>query len=38
MIEGDDDMSLTTKEGILKVLNAYNPWWKTGSTNAAFGS
>ena len=28
-------MSLTTKEGILKVLNAYNPWWKTGSTNSA---
>ena len=28
-------MSLTTKEGILKVLNAYNPWWKTGTTNAA---
>ncbi|MBQ1453969.1 MAG: ATP-binding protein, partial [Ruminococcus sp.] len=28
-------MALTTKEGILKVLNAYNPWWKTGATNAA---
>ncbi|MCH5303999.1 MAG: ATP-binding protein [Ruminococcus sp.] len=28
-------MALTTKEGILKVLNAYNPWWKTGTTNAA---
>lgn len=27
-------MALTTKEGILKVLNAYNPWWKTGTTNA----
>lgn len=26
-------MSITTKEGILKVLNAYNPWWKTGTTN-----
>lgn len=26
-------MSITTKEGILKVLNAYNPWWKTGLTN-----
>ncbi|MBQ6336400.1 MAG: ATP-binding protein [Ruminococcus sp.] len=26
-------MAITTKEGILKVLNAYNPWWKTGSTN-----
>ncbi len=28
-------MALTTKESILKVLNAYNPWWKTGSTNPA---
>lgn len=26
-------MAITTKEGILKVLSAYNPWWKTGSTN-----
>ena len=26
-------MSITTKEGVLKVLNAYNPWWKTGTTN-----
>ena len=26
-------MALTTKESILKVLNAYNPWWKTGATN-----
>ena len=25
-------MAITTKEGILKVLNAYNPWWKTGAT------
>lgn len=24
-------MALTTKDGILKVLSAYNPWWKTGS-------
>lgn len=23
-------MAITTKEGILKVLSAYNPWWKTG--------
>ncbi len=23
-------MSITTKEHILKVLTAYNPWWKTG--------
>ena len=26
-------MSITTKEGILKVLTAYNPWWKTGVVN-----
>jgi len=26
-------MSITTKEGILKVLTAYNPWWKTGLVN-----
>ena len=23
-------MSITSKESILKVLSAYNPWWKTG--------
>lgn len=26
-------MAITTKEGILKVLTAYNPWWKTGAIN-----
>lgn len=26
-------MAITTKEGILKVLAAYNPWWKTGVVN-----
>lgn len=26
-------MAITTKEGILKVLMAYNPWWKTGAVN-----
>ncbi len=26
-------MAITTKEGILKVLTAYNPWWKTGAVN-----
>ena len=26
-------MALTTKEGILKVLSAFNPWWKTGLVN-----
>ena len=29
-------MAIITKEQILKVLNAYNPWWKTGSANASF--
>ncbi len=24
-------MAITSKEGILKILTAYNPWWKTGS-------
>ncbi|MBQ7227666.1 MAG: ATP-binding protein [Clostridia bacterium] len=24
---------ITSKEGILKVLTAYNPWWKTGAVN-----
>lgn len=26
-------MAITTKEGILKVLSAYNPWWRTGIVN-----
>ena len=26
-------MAITTKEKILKVLAAYNPWWKSGTTN-----
>lgn len=26
-------MAITTKEGILKVLTAFNPWWKTGMVN-----
>ncbi len=26
-------MAITSKEGILKVLTAYNPWWKTGTMN-----
>lgn len=26
-------MPITTQEGILKVLTAYNPWWKTGMVN-----
>ena len=27
-------MPITTKERILNVLTAYNPWWKTGAVNA----
>lgn len=27
-------MAITTKESILKVLSAYNPWWKTGMVSA----
>jgi hypothetical protein len=27
-------MAITSKEGILKVLTAYNPWWKTGAVNS----
>ena len=26
-------MAITSKESILKVLTAYNPWWKTGIVN-----
>ena len=26
-------MAIISKEGILKVLTAYNPWWKTGMMN-----
>ncbi len=26
-------MPITSKDGILKVLTAYNPWWKTGGVN-----
>lgn len=26
-------MKIVTKESILKVLSAYNPWWKTGNTD-----
>ncbi len=33
MLKGGIDMAITTKEGILKVLTAYNPWWKTGMVN-----
>lgn len=29
-------MSITTKENILKVLRAFNPWWINGSVNKAF--
>ena len=26
-------MAIISKEQLLKVLNAYNPWWKTGTVN-----
>jgi len=26
-------MAITSKESILKVLSAFNPWWKTGAVN-----
>ena len=26
-------MAITSREGILKVLSAFNPWWKTGTVN-----
>lgn len=26
-------MAITTKEGIFKVLSAFNPWWRTGVVN-----
>ncbi|OJU17688.1 MAG: AAA family ATPase [Clostridiales bacterium 43-6] len=29
-------MAITTKEGILKVLAAFNPWWKTGAVHPSF--
>ena len=28
-------MAIISKEQILKVLSAYNPWWKTGMINPA---
>ncbi len=29
-------MSITSKESILKILSAYNPWWKSGAVNPLF--
>jgi len=29
-------VALTTKENIIKVLSAFNPWWKTGTVNSTF--
>ena len=26
-------MAIISKEGLLKVLVSYNPWWKTGVVN-----
>ena len=31
--KGGDFMSITSKESILKVLTAFDPWWKTGAVN-----
>lgn len=31
-----DQMPITSNESILKVLIAFNPWWKTGIVNPAF--
>lgn len=33
LMKDGDYMSITSKERILKVLSAYNPWWKTGMVN-----
>lgn len=30
------DMAIIKKDQILKVLNAYNPWWKTGAASPSF--
>lgn len=32
--KGGFNMAITTKDGILRVLTAFNPWWKTGTVNA----
>lgn len=29
-------MAITTKEQLLKVLRAFNPWWMTGSVHSSF--
>jgi predicted AAA+ superfamily ATPase len=29
-------LAITTKESILKVLAAFNPWWKTGAVHPSF--
>lgn len=29
-------MAITTRENILKVLRAFNPWWISGNVNKAF--
>lgn len=31
--DGEIHMAIASKERILKVLSAYNPWWKTGVVN-----
>lgn len=34
-MKGVDIMAIIGKEQLLKVINAYNPWWKTGLINPA---
>lgn len=34
--DGGEMMAITSKEGILKVLSAFNPWWKTGAVHPEF--
>lgn len=33
---GGMSMAIVERNGILRVLTAYNPWWKTGVVNPAF--
>ena len=35
-IFGGDNVNLTSHENILKVLAAFNPWWKTGAIRMEF--
>ena len=35
-IKGGGIVAITTKEGILKVLTAFNPWWRSGAVHPEF--